>query len=147
MTNEIHVPTKFGIVTVKPTNRDHIYVGISVITVRGIIYHGGVHLYLHSDTKWRVGREQGGWSRVRDAIYLSRDDRREVSMAAQSAIVAEMEYVINIWVATGVGQQMITAATEEQKTLAITKQEELVAELEGKLKDAKAELERLRNEA
>jgi hypothetical protein len=114
-----NLTTPFGIVALKPTNNDHIYIELAPVspdldahghryaqpfTVRGVSYHGGIHVYRWADGSFHLGPEAAPSYDQRQSLYLRRHNpsnpsNDRASDSAERTILQTLLPAANAWAA------------------------------------------------
>jgi hypothetical protein len=112
MHDSFQVVTPIGTIEATPTCKDHIHVS-GPITVRGIPYRAGIHLYLWNDGAFHVGPQFTKQKRfdgdcmvpssdydIRQSCYLTRTDKilTDGSQSAKDKAIDVIETSINVWI-------------------------------------------------
>jgi hypothetical protein len=127
------VTTKFGMIKIKPTQGDHIFVDLNGLTMRGIGYKGNMHVYRWSAGTWQIGPESKNSYERRQHFYLTRDwatnnfNASPPSESARKAIEAEVLPLIQKWIAANA--DALTHADRERRADEVRKRMEQIREL------------------
>ena len=111
--------TPFGIVAINPTDNAHIYIELAPrapdldaqghrytlpFTLRGVSYHGGIHVYRWADGNFHLGPESGSSYDQRQSLYLRRENpsnpsNDRASDSAERTILQTLLPAANVWAA------------------------------------------------
>lgn len=127
--------TKYGLIDIKPTQSNHVYVCTEGdedrwLTVRRVKYAGSFHLYRWHDGLFHVGEQSKGEYRrklysvfLKHSDWLERKSTDSPSDLTRDILVVEVERVVNEWVKAN-PQAMYDAQTKhlmDEKESAIQK--------------------------
>jgi hypothetical protein len=145
--------TPFGIVTIKPTDSNHIYIELAPVSpdldaqghryslpfaVRGVSYHGSIHVYRWKDGQFHLGPQSGSSYDQRQSLYLRRHNpsnpsNDRASDSAERTILQTLLPAANVWAAAN--PYALDAAEQER-----------IASTLGRLQQQRADLTQQLNE-
>lgn len=139
------VQTKIGTVKVTPTERDHIYVDMPEVTVRGVRWRGSIHLYRWSAGCWQYGPEsKDNWQR-RQYVFITRPsivyNKSLPSESARKAIIDVIIPAVSEWVAANTDKVEDAEATHVYEEIRKRKQE--ILDMEIKIRTLRDEISEL----
>lgn len=145
--------TPFGIVAIKPTDNQHIYLELAPVspdldaqghryslpfTLRGVSYHGGIHLYRWADGNFHLGPEAGSSYDQRQSLYLRRHNpsnpsNDRASDSAERIILQTLLPAANVW--TAANPYALDAAEQERIASTLARLQQQRSDLLQQLND------------
>jgi len=154
------VGTKLGVLTVRPTQADHLYAE-GVLATRGVSYKMSAHLHLWEDGLFHVGREfatdgnyrltepkrlASPWDRRRDLYATRQDGWTDATTHAKDTMLAAVEPAVQVWVKKNPLALLVAQRTYLEGRLVAAEEElakarKVVTEADTAVADLKVQLE------
>ena len=117
LTFDLIIPV-FGELKIAFTDAKHAHVS-GDITVRGVRYHVGVHIFEHNDKRFRVGKEGATPYEVYQQLYVSRPDnwKKGATDAARKTIQEQVELTANNFIVNNRSVLQLAEREDLQTTL------------------------------